>query len=247
MATDTATPAINLLDPAFYVDPWAAYRWLRDEAPVVLGPRPGALGHLPLRRHRRLREGRRHLLVAPGLPTQDRPELGPVDDQPRRARPPGPAQPRLPEVHATGGARPRGPRPPGRDRDPRCRHSPGRVRGGRSHRLPPPGDDDHRAAGLPAGAVGEAPVLVRERHVRRWSDQPGRKPARLPAREHAGGGGLLGDHCAGRAGPEGRPPRRPDLHLGPAGMGRGQDQLGDPPRGRRRRRDHPDGDRIDDP
>jgi cytochrome P450 family 142 subfamily A polypeptide 1 len=27
-------PAINVLDPEFYVDPWEAYRWLRDESPV---------------------------------------------------------------------------------------------------------------------------------------------------------------------------------------------------------------------
>jgi cytochrome P450 family 142 subfamily A polypeptide 1 len=28
------TPSVNVLDPEFYVDPWEAYRWLRDEAPV---------------------------------------------------------------------------------------------------------------------------------------------------------------------------------------------------------------------
>lgn len=31
-------PTINVLDPEFYVDPWAAYRWLRDEAPVFWDP-----------------------------------------------------------------------------------------------------------------------------------------------------------------------------------------------------------------
>src|SRR5579859_7995742 len=30
--------AINVLDPEFYVDPWQAYRWLRDEAPVYWDP-----------------------------------------------------------------------------------------------------------------------------------------------------------------------------------------------------------------
>ena len=30
--------AINVLDPEFYVDPWRAYRWLRDEAPVWWDP-----------------------------------------------------------------------------------------------------------------------------------------------------------------------------------------------------------------
>jgi cholest-4-en-3-one 26-monooxygenase len=29
---------INVLDPAFYVDPWDQYRWLRDEAPVWWDP-----------------------------------------------------------------------------------------------------------------------------------------------------------------------------------------------------------------
>ena len=33
-----APPTVNVLDPEFYVDPWAAYRWLRDEAPVFWDP-----------------------------------------------------------------------------------------------------------------------------------------------------------------------------------------------------------------
>ena len=33
-----ASVAINVLDPQFYVDPWQAYRWLRDEAPVWWDP-----------------------------------------------------------------------------------------------------------------------------------------------------------------------------------------------------------------
>jgi cytochrome P450 family 142 subfamily A polypeptide 1 len=32
------TPRINVLDPEFYVDPWDAYRWLRNEAPVFWDP-----------------------------------------------------------------------------------------------------------------------------------------------------------------------------------------------------------------
>jgi len=31
-------PRINVLDPAFYVDPWDGYAWLRDEAPVYRDP-----------------------------------------------------------------------------------------------------------------------------------------------------------------------------------------------------------------
>ncbi len=34
----TVPPYVNVLDPAFYVDPWAAYRWLRDEAPAFWDP-----------------------------------------------------------------------------------------------------------------------------------------------------------------------------------------------------------------
>jgi cytochrome P450 family 142 subfamily A polypeptide 1 len=33
-----ASVTINVLDPEFYVDPWRAYRWLRDEAPVYWDP-----------------------------------------------------------------------------------------------------------------------------------------------------------------------------------------------------------------
>ena len=34
MTEITAPPSVNVLDPDFYVDPWDAYQWLRDEAPV---------------------------------------------------------------------------------------------------------------------------------------------------------------------------------------------------------------------
>jgi len=36
--TATETPYVNLLDPQFYVDPWAAYRWLRANDPVFWDP-----------------------------------------------------------------------------------------------------------------------------------------------------------------------------------------------------------------
>ncbi|MDG2029151.1 MAG: cytochrome P450 [Acidimicrobiales bacterium] len=38
MNTELATPRVNVLDPDFYLDPWEAYRWLRDEAPVFWDP-----------------------------------------------------------------------------------------------------------------------------------------------------------------------------------------------------------------
>lgn len=33
-----ASVTINVLDPEFYIDPWQAYRWLRDEAPLYWDP-----------------------------------------------------------------------------------------------------------------------------------------------------------------------------------------------------------------
>jgi cholest-4-en-3-one 26-monooxygenase len=38
MTNLVTTPRVNVLDPEFYVDPWEAYRWLRDEAPVFWDP-----------------------------------------------------------------------------------------------------------------------------------------------------------------------------------------------------------------
>jgi cytochrome P450 family 142 subfamily A polypeptide 1 len=38
MDTSTTAHHVNVLDPDFYVDPWDAYRWLRDEAPVFWDP-----------------------------------------------------------------------------------------------------------------------------------------------------------------------------------------------------------------
>ncbi len=38
MAAVATEHGINVLDPQFYVDPWDAYRWLRDEAPVYWDP-----------------------------------------------------------------------------------------------------------------------------------------------------------------------------------------------------------------
>lgn len=37
-AAGVTEPRINVLDPQFYVDPWEAYRWLREEAPVFWDP-----------------------------------------------------------------------------------------------------------------------------------------------------------------------------------------------------------------
>jgi cholest-4-en-3-one 26-monooxygenase len=37
----TTQPYVNVLDPRFYVDPWEAYAWLRDEAPVFRDPAQG--------------------------------------------------------------------------------------------------------------------------------------------------------------------------------------------------------------
>src|SRR4051794_2607836 len=32
------SPRVNLLDPEFYVDPWDAYRWMREESPIHWDP-----------------------------------------------------------------------------------------------------------------------------------------------------------------------------------------------------------------
>ena len=85
MTTEQRT--IDLLDGAFYVDdPYATYAWMRENAPVLLGPDQRAVGHLPLRRHRRDRaaQGRLHQL-RPGqgrLPPQHpgRPAIIGLDD-----------------------------------------------------------------------------------------------------------------------------------------------------------------------
>ena len=37
-AAVSAQPYVNVLDPDFYVDPWDAYRWLRDDAPMFWDP-----------------------------------------------------------------------------------------------------------------------------------------------------------------------------------------------------------------
>jgi len=38
-AGSVSASAVNVLDPQFYVDPWDAYRWMRDEAPVFWDPK----------------------------------------------------------------------------------------------------------------------------------------------------------------------------------------------------------------
>src|SRR5690349_17318632 len=38
MRTISIEQQINVLDPEFYVDPWDAYRWLREEAPAFWDP-----------------------------------------------------------------------------------------------------------------------------------------------------------------------------------------------------------------
>ena len=38
MTTVSDGRQINVLDPQFYVDPWEAYRWLQDQAPVFRDP-----------------------------------------------------------------------------------------------------------------------------------------------------------------------------------------------------------------
>ena len=84
-------------------------------------------------------------------------------------------------------------------------------------------------------------------HVRRRSDQPGRRPAHFPPENMPAVEDFWATTAplvqARKADP------RDDLISTwvQQGWDDGQDPLGDPPRARRRRRDHPHGDRIDDP
>ena len=98
-----ATPPceIDILDPRFYDDPWDAYRWLRDHAPLhwdarnelwVVSRHEDVSPHLPqpgavLRRRGRAPEGRRA-------------DVDHLDGRPR-AHPPAP--PDQPGLHARAG------------------------------------------------------------------------------------------------------------------------------------------------
>ena len=78
--------AINVLDPAFYVDPWDAYRWLRDEAPVFWDPVQKLWAISRYDDVIAVEKRRRALLVVLRLAPAPRPARRPVDDQPGRSR-----------------------------------------------------------------------------------------------------------------------------------------------------------------
>ena len=83
--TAIEAPYVNLLDPAFYVDPGDAYRWLRDNAPAYWDPVQRSVGDQPLPGCRRRREERRALLVVVRIAAAHRPARGHLDDQQGRS------------------------------------------------------------------------------------------------------------------------------------------------------------------
>ena len=64
--TATDAPYVNVLDPQFYVDPWDAYRWLRDKAPCFWDPVQRIWGVSRYDDVDGDREARRALLVVSG-------------------------------------------------------------------------------------------------------------------------------------------------------------------------------------
>ena len=94
MTADVTTPRVNVLDPEFYVDPWDAYRWLRDEAPVFWDPVQKLWA---ISRYDDIIavevDGARYSSFAGSRPAH-RPARRPVDHQHGRPRAPAATQPR---------------------------------------------------------------------------------------------------------------------------------------------------------
>ena len=250
MTADVTTRSpINVLDPAFYVDPWDAYRWLREEAPVFWDPGAEALGDLALRRHHRGRGRRRALLVVRRVASPPRPARGPVDHQHGRPRAPAATEPRR-----RAGSR------PGRSATTRstcaaiCREILDDVA--------PRGECEAIeaiASRLPAIMIGDLLGYPRElwERVRHWSEQimllAGQtSPDGPPHESHPGLGPVIQEFFEVTI-PivkerQADPARRPHLGLGHhRGLGHRPRPRRDDPRAQRRRRDHPHGDRVDDP
>jgi cytochrome P450 family 142 subfamily A polypeptide 1 len=106
-----AAVTINVLDPHFYVDPWDAYAWLRDEAPVFWDPVQKLSA---ISRYEDVvtveRDGARYLSFSGSRPhidlSADKSMIN-LDDPAHQAN----ATWRAP-IHGPRGARPRGPHPP---------------------------------------------------------------------------------------------------------------------------------------
>ena len=245
-ASTTDGFAVNVLDPHLYVDPWDAYRWLRDEAPVYWDP----LQQLwAISRYDDVlaieKDTERYSSFNGSRPNIDERgdesmiNLDDPEHQAQRnlvARRFSPA--RCGRTRTTCASR---------DRDPRRRRGPRCMRGDRGHRIP-------AAGAMIAELLGYPPEWWE--HVRHWSEQimllsgpdvARGATARAASGNRAGGDRVLHDDDGGHRSPPARTARRPDLGVGAGGMGRQACARRDGPRARRRRRDDPHRDRDDDP
>ena len=87
-----SAPYVNVLDPEFYVDPWDAYRWLRDEAPCFWDPVQQLWVVSRYDDVMTIEKQRRALLVVLGVAAAHRPARRPLDDQHGRPGAPAAAQ-----------------------------------------------------------------------------------------------------------------------------------------------------------
>jgi cytochrome P450 family 142 subfamily A polypeptide 1 len=157
---ETTAPRINVLDPEFYVDPWEAYRWLRNEAPAYWDP---AQKLWAISRYEDIvaveKDGDRYSSFYGSRPHIDqRADRSMINmDEPAHQ---GAAEPRRTPVHSCR-AQPRRPRPPVVTEilDAIAAR---RSRGDRSDRVTIAGDRRSRPARLPTQALGA---------VRFWSEQ----------------------------------------------------------------------------
>ena len=161
--TSTQAPAVNVLDPQFYVDPWDAYRWLRDEAPVFWDPVQQLWA---VSRYDDVmaieKDGARYSSFAGSRPHIDqRADRSMINmDDPEHQQQRNLVSRRF---NPGGGPRPRGARARDRHRDPRRRRAARRVRGDRGHRVAPARDHDRRPARATRASMWE--------RVRHWSER----------------------------------------------------------------------------
>jgi len=94
---------INLLDPEFYVDPWEAYRWLRDHSPAHWDPVRSSGGSPATRTLLSIEKDAVKLLVLRRISSKTGPGGRSINDQPRRSRSSKSAETHRATVHPEGG------------------------------------------------------------------------------------------------------------------------------------------------
>ena len=172
--TATVGAQLNVLDPVLYAgDPYPAYQWLRDEAPVYWDPVNEIWA---VSRHRDVlaieRDPARYSSARGSRPLIEMTASMINRDDPRHQQ-----QRKLVSAAVLPA---RG--PPARGPDPRPRPRAGRGGGregdrrrGRGSRRPAAGDGDRRAARVRSGALAQVPGVVGA------DDELGRFPQRRPA------------------------------------------------------------------